>query len=179
MFRSDASLAVILISDEDERSIGGNADLQYYTGEFKTLEVEDQPQAFVNKIKQQFGIAKRFTFNSIIVKPGDSACLAAQDAGGSKSHYGFKYSELSQLTGGAAASICDADYSSNLYYFKDRIVNKLSSVPLDCAPVGNVVVTITPTMSGVTTSIQNNNLMFNPAVPAGRTIKLVYNCPRN
>lgn len=178
-YRSDASLAVILISDEDVRSVGGNIDLQYYAGEYKTLEEEDQPQGFVNKIKQKFGIAKRFTFNSIIVKPGDAACMASQDAGGSKSHYGYKYNELSQLTGGAATSICNADYSTNLYYFKDRIVNTLSTLPLECAPVGDVSVTITPAMNGVTASVLNNNLVLNPAVPIGRTIKLVYNCPRN
>lgn len=178
-YRDNASLAVILISDEDVRSVGGNSALQYYAGEFKTLEADDQPQEFVNKIKQKFGLTKRFTFNSIIVKPGDAACLAAQDAGGSKAHYGYKYSELSQLTSGASASICDADYSANLYYFKDRIINALSSIPLECAPVGDVAVTITPAMTGVTTSIKNNNLIFNPTIPVGRTVKLVYNCPRN
>lgn len=178
-YRNEASLAVILISDEDERSVGGNLALQFYTDEYKTLEVDDQPQELVNKIKQKFGINKRFTFNSIIVKPGDSACMASQDAEGSKSHYGYKYSELTQLTGGVVASICDADYSQNLYYFKDRIVNTLASIPLECAPVGQVMVSVTPTMNGVATSIQNNNLVFNPAVPAGRTIKIVYNCPRS
>lgn len=177
-YRSEASLAVILISDEDERSVGGNSVDQFYTDEYKPLELDDQPQEFVNKVRQKFGIAKRFTFNSIIVKPGDTTCLASQDAEGSKAHYGYKYNELTQLTGGAIASICDADYSKNLYYFKDRIMNTLASVPLECAPVGNVTVTITPTMNGVATSIQNNNLVFNPAVTAGRTIKLVYNCPR-
>lgn len=178
-YRPEASLAVILISDEDERSVGGNSAYQYYTDEFKTLEVDDQPQEFVNKIKQKFGVAKRFTFNSIIVKPGDTACMAAQDAEGSKAHYGHKYSELSQLTGGAIASICDADYAKNLYYFKDRIVNTLASVPLECAPSGDISITITPLMNGVITSVQNNNLVFNPAVPAGRTIKVIYNCPRS
>ncbi len=178
-YRDEASLAVILISDEDERSVGGNSNYQYYTDEFKTLEADDQPQEFVNKIKQKFGITKRFTFNSIIVKPGDSVCMAAQDAEGSKAHYGHKYSELSQLTGGAIASICDADYSKNLYYFKDRIVNTLASVPLECAPSGDISVTITPLMSGVITTVVNNSLVFNPAVPAGRTIKVVYNCPRS
>lgn len=177
-YRNDASLAVILISDEDVRSVGGNSALQYYGGEYKTLEADDQPQGLVNKVKQEFGLQKRFTFNSIIVKPGDSACMTAQDNAGSKSHYGYKYNEISQLTGGAAASICDADYSNNLYYFKDRIINTQGSVALECAPVGAVAVTITPAMAGVTTQIQNNTLVFNPAVPAGRTIKLVYNCPR-
>ncbi len=178
-YRNEASLAVILISDEDERSVGGNSAYQYYTDEYKPLETDDQPQEFVNKVKQKFGLSKRFSFNSIIVKPGDTTCMATQDAEGSKAHFGHKYSELSQLTGGAAVSVCDADYSKNLYYFKDRIVNTLASVPLECAPTGDVKVTITPIMNGVTTSMQNNTLVFNPAVPAGRTIKLVYNCPRS
>ena len=176
-YRSDASLAVILISDEDERSIGGNQALQFYTDEYKPLEFDDQPQELINKVKQKFGFAKRFSFNSIIVKPGDTACMAEQDAGGSKSHYGYNYNELSQLTGGASTSICEADFATNLNYFKDRLINTLSSVPLECAPIGNVAISITPAMSGITTSIQSNTLIFNPAVPAGRTIKLVYNCP--
>lgn len=140
-YRADASLAVILISDEDVRSVGGNSSLQYYSGEYKTLEADDQPQGLVNKVRQEFGLNKRFTFNSIIVKPGDSGCMTSQDAAGSKSHYGYKYNEISQLTGGASTSICAADYSSNLYYFKDRIVNSQASVALECAPVGAVAVT--------------------------------------
>lgn len=178
-YRTDASLAVIVISDEDVRSVGGNSSLQYYSGEYKPLEADDQPQGFITKIKQDFGLNKRMTFNSIIVKPADSACMASQDAAGSKSHYGYKYAELSQLTGGGVASICDTDYSSSLYYFKDRIVNTLASVPLECAPVGNITVTITPSMGSVTTQMQNNTLVFNPAIPAGRTVKLEYNCPMN
>jgi|GEM_PF-2424652 len=178
-YRNEASLAVILISDEDERSIGGNSELQYYAGEYKTLEADDQPQELVSKIKQKFGLDKRFSFNSIIVTPGDTTCMSTQDIGGAKSHYGFKYSELSQLTGGAVTSICNNDYAANLYYFKDKIINSLASEPLECAPVGDVAVTITPAMSQVTTQIQNNTLIFNPAIPAGRTIKIIYNCARN
>lgn len=178
-YRDDASLAVILISDEDVRSVGGNASLQYYSGEFKPLEADDQPQSFVHKIRQQFGLNKRVTYNSIIVKPGDPLCMASQDAGGAKSHYGYKYNELSQLTGGGVASICANDYSSNLYYFKDRIVSTLASIPLECAPVGTIDVTITPAMANVATQLQNNTLVFSPAIPAGRTVKVEYKCPRS
>ena len=60
-------------------------------------------------------------------------------------------------------------YSSNLYYFKDRIVNTAASIPLECAPVGNVIVTITPSMGSFVATVQNNSLVFNPAIPAGRT----------
>lgn len=178
-YRKDASLSVIALSDEDERSVGGDSTQAFYSSEMKYLEAEDTPQAFVTKIKQTFGNDKRFTFNSIVVKPGDSTCMAAQDAEGSKSHYGYKYAELSQLTNGYVGSICATDYSSNLYYFKDKIVNSLASVVLECAPVGDIAVTITPAMGGVTTQLQNNTLVFNPAVPVGRTIKLEYKCVTN
>lgn len=178
-YRKDASLSVILLSDEDERSVGGDPSQVYYNGELKYLEADDTPQGYVTKIKQTFGNDKRFTFNSIIVKPGDQACMAAQDAEGSKSHYGYKYNELSQLTNGYVGSICASDYSTNLYYFKDRIVNSLASVVLECAPIGDITVTITPSMGGVTTQLQNNTLVFNPAVPVGRSIKLEYKCSSN
>jgi hypothetical protein len=178
-YRPDASIAMIAISDEDERSIGGNPAYEYYAGEMKYLEFEDQPEALANKIRQEFGVSKRFTFNSIIVKPGDSPCMAAQDAGGAKSHYGYKYRDLSQLTGGGIASICGSNYSTNLNYFKDRIVNTLASVPLECAPVGLINVSVTPTMGSFSTSVVNNSLVFNPAIPAGRTVRIEYNCPRN
>ena len=178
-YRQDASLSVIMISDEDERSVGADESQAFYAGELKNLESDDQPQSYINKIKQTFGNDKRFTFNSIIVKPGDAACMTSQDAEGSKSHYGYKYNELSQLTNGATGSICATDYSSNLYYFKDRIVNSLASVPLECAPIGDITVTITPALGGIVTQMQNNTLIFNPAVPVGRTIKLEYKCSSN
>lgn len=178
-YREDASLAVVLISDEDERSVGGNPSEAFYPGELKPLEGDDQPFGYVNKIKQTFGLNKRFSVNSIIVKPTDTACMTSQDAEGSKSHYGFKHQELSELTGGYVGSICDADYSNNLYYFKDRILNSLASIPLECAPVGPISVSITPSMGIVNTQMQNNMLIFSPAIPAGRTLKLQYNCPQN
>ncbi len=175
--RAEASLAVIILSDEDERSIGGNKAFQYYWSEWKTLEAEDSPSGFVAKVKQTLGQNKSLTVNSIIVKPEDAACMASQDASGAKSHYGYKYQELSQLTQGYTGSICDADYSQSLYYFKDKIKRSISSIPLDCAPVGEINVVLTPTMQGVTTQVVNNTLIFNPEIPAGRNIKVEYNCP--
>ncbi len=177
--RKDASLSVIAISDEDERSVGGDTSQVYYPDELKYLEADDTPQGFISKVTQTFGHDKRFTFNSIIVKPGDAACMANQDAEGSKSHYGYKYAELSQLTNGTIGSICATDFSSNLYYFKDRILKSMASVPLECAPIGDVTVTITPALGAVVTQMQNNTLIFNPAIPVGRTIKLEYKCSSN
>ncbi len=178
-YRPEASLSVIILSDEDERSVGGDSAQAYYSGELKPLEADDLPQSYVNKVKQKFGNDKRFSVNSIVVKPNDTTCMAAQDAGGAKSHYGYKYNELSQLTGGYTGSICAADYSQNLNYFKDRIVRDLSSVNLECAPVGNIAVNITPSMGAVGTQVVNNTLVFTPTIPAGRTVQVDYECPLN
>jgi hypothetical protein len=178
-YRNDSSISVIILSDEDERSVGGDPAQAYYSGELKALEADDLPQSYVNKIRQKFGQDKRISVNSIIVKPGDSSCMSSQDAGGAKSHYGYKYAELSQLTNGFVGSICDADYSQNLNYFRNRIINSMGSVQLQCAPVGAINVTITPAMGSVNTSLVNNTLTFTPNIPAGRTVKVDYECSIN
>lgn len=179
-YRTDSALAVVLVSDEDVRSIGGNASFSYYDNELKFLEPEDQPQNYVLKVKQDMGFDKRMTFNSIIVPPADSKCMALQDANEkSKSHYGQKYAELSQLTNGTVASICDLDYSSSLKRMKTSIINSLASIPLECAPVGDLKISITPTMGGFAAQLANNTLTFNPAIPAGRKVNLNYKCSVN
>ncbi len=176
-YRREAGLATIIISDEDERSIGGDWTQSYYANEWKPLEEDDLPIHYYSLIREIFGNTKRFSVNSIIVRPGDTTCMAAQDASGSKSHYGYKYNELALMAGGQSGSICDADYSVNLKNFKDRIVKEMASLPLECAPSnGKVTVTLTPNMA-VTTRVEGTTLYFTPKIPAGTTIKADYECP--
>lgn len=177
-YRANAGLAVIILSDEDERSVGGDASQKFYADELKPLESDDLPTTLINQVRTLFGANKRFAVNSIIVRPGDTTCKSAQDAEGAKSHYGVKYAELSTLTGGHIGSICDSDYSTNLKYFKDRISNSMSAVPLECTPLGDVNVTITPSMT-FSSRIEAGQLIFTPAIPAGRTVQLQYQCPTN
>ncbi|MBX3034670.1 MAG: hypothetical protein KF865_12170 [Bdellovibrionaceae bacterium] len=178
-YRKEAGLAVIILSDEDERSIGGdNTQAAYESEKNKPLESDDLPQTYVNYVRQIFGAEKRFSVNSIIVRPGDALCKQKQDAEGTASHYGVKYAELSNLTNGYIGSICESDYSANLRYFKDAIVRSQASLPLQCPnPVGGTVnVTVNPPYA-YTTSIDNGRLVFNPQIPAGSTVKLEYTCP--
>lgn len=176
-YRADAALAVVLISDEDERSVGGNQALQFYPNEYKALDNDDLPASLVTQVRDVFGMTKRFTFNSIIVKPNDSTCLAAQDGGGAKSHYGVKYQELSNLTGGGIGSICDTSYSTNLNLFADSIQDSISSTPLECSPVNNAVeVTVTPAVANLITEVKGASVVFTPSIPAGRSMTLKYKC---
>lgn len=176
-YRTGAASAYIIISDEDERSIGGDASQQFYSGELKELEEEDKPAVFAAYVKEVFGNDRRFTVNSIIVKPGDSTCKATQDADGVKSHYGNKYAELSNLTAGGIGSICDADYSTNLNLFIDKIQDSLASIPLECQPYnGNVSVSINPNNGSITSKVDGMSLVFSPAIPGGSTVSLSYKC---
>lgn len=176
-YRRDAAMATIIISDEDERSIGGDATQEYYPGEFKTLENEDLPDVYIQQVKNIFGSAKRFTVNSIIVKPGDSACMQTQDAEGSKSHYGNMYAKLSNLTGGAVSSICNTDFSTNLNLFRDVIKTSIASLPLECLPVQNeITLRVTPAIPGLNYNVNGMNLNFTPQIPAGSNISLIYKC---
>jgi len=176
-YRREAGLATLIISDEDERSVGGDWTQQYYAGEFKPLDEDDQPIHYYSLVREVFGPTKRFNVNSIIVRPGDTSCMAAQDASGSKSHYGYKYNELALMAGGSVGSICDSDYSANLKVFKDQIIKEMGSLPLECTPVGGkVTVTISPNMA-VTTRIEGSTLYLTPKIPAGSTIKADYQCP--
>ena len=123
-----------------------------------------------------FGLNKRFTVNSIIVRPDEAACLAAQDAEGSKAHYGRKYQELSVATGGGIGSICDGDYSGQLKYFKNQIIKDMASLPLECTPVeGSLKVNIEPAFTS-NYRVEQTNLVFNPKIPAGHKIKAEYQC---
>ncbi|MCK6597904.1 MAG: hypothetical protein L6Q37_06030 [Bdellovibrionaceae bacterium] len=176
-YRNGAALAYIFISDEDERSIGGKESEKYYSDETTLLEQDDLPSSLVDKIKASLGNNIRLRANSIIVKPEDSNCLQTQDNQGTKAHYGTLYKELSTLTGGGVGSICDTDYANNLNYFNEVINDSLSSMALECNPVGNnVSVTITPTNSAITSTVQGQSLVFNPSVPSGSTIVAEYKC---
>ncbi len=174
-YRKNAGLAMVLISNEDERSIGGDISQQYYKNEYYPLEAQDLPATLMSQVNTIFGSSKRFVFNSILVRPGDNACMASQDAQGTKSHYGVIDAQMANLTGGSIGSICDSDYSQSLNYFKDQIVTQMKSVNLDCAPVGNITVTISPGMS-YTYNVSGTSVTFDPAVPAGRNINIQYNC---
>jgi hypothetical protein len=104
--------------------------------------------------------------------------MQAQDSEGSKSHFGYKYNELSTLTGGGVGSICESDFSGHLKYFKDQIIKDMASLPLECAPIGGkVTVTVDPAFT-TSTRVENMTLFFDPKIPAGRTIKAEYQCPQ-
>ena len=86
------------------------------------------------------------------------------------------YAQLTQKTNGYLGSICDADYTQNLKYIKEKTVNSMPGITLQCVPIDNPVVTFN---APVTTSISltGDKLKFTPAVPEGVQVTISYTCP--
>lgn len=172
-YRPEAALAVVLLSDEDERSVGGVK--SYDPVQYQPLEDLDHPASFVSQVRSTFNTStftKKVAFNSIVVR--DSYCQALQFAQGTPSFLGTKYRELSSLTGGHVGNICDTDYSANLNYFATGIANTLSELTLDCTPSGSTPTVTIP--SGYNYNITGNKITFTPVLPAGTTVTINYQC---
>lgn len=184
-YRAGSAVSVIVISDEDERSVGGDCSrvksaMREDPATCKPLDTTDMPNTLLTQAKSMFGTNVKLSFNSIVV--ASSQCEAVQDATPDEknekapSHQGLKYMEMSRLTGGGIGSICDADFSTNLNLFKDRIINSLTSLTLECSPVPN---TLSVAINGAATSdftISGANLKFNNAIIEGKRITMTYKC---
>ncbi|WP_413290074.1 hypothetical protein [Bdellovibrio sp. HCB337] len=195
-YRQGSSVAVILLSDEDERSVAGNcsrvntalgdkeipACRNYNDGSIRVLEFQDMPSNLVSQANSVFGDTARFTFNSIISE--SEACTKQLNENASfikdgvpyySPHYtGTVYAEASRLTNGKVASLCSQDLQLNL--FSDVVVNKLDKLSLECEPVaGSLKVDIggAPTNSF---SVSGAVVTFNPALSQGQVVHLNYKC---
>ena len=127
LIRSNAALAVIVVSDADE------------TGST----TQNNPDTLHQYITKKYP-GKSFKFHSIIVKNGDSTCLNNKStittASGSSyvnqnEGYGATYTKLSQQTSGIIGSVCQADYGNQLQAIGQSTVEQVKQATLDCAPV--------------------------------------------
>jgi hypothetical protein len=141
-FRPHSLFMVIIISDEDERSFGGNVPNGYY-GEVKSLETYDLPETFFRKVSHhnQYSIVE---VHSIIIPPGDSHCK--NQAGGVEGHIYAQASNPSDdilrrygnIRRGHVGSICSSNYSSQLGPIANTLLG-VPPIPLPCFPVAGTV----------------------------------------
>ncbi|QDK38788.1 hypothetical protein [Bdellovibrio sp. NC01] len=179
-YRPGAALSVIIVSNEDERSVGGDQSKVKPTdadGSYIPLEAGDLPVNMIAQAQSSFGDDVRFTFNSIIVKPGDSSCEATQDASGtSPSHQGTIYAQASNMTEGGIGSICDANFTNNLNTFKDKIVNSMSHLTLQCEPEPSTVHVFINSQEFTDFTVNGDVLKFKSPLVEGTKIDLKFDC---
>ncbi len=176
--RNGSDLSIVVLSDEDEASNGQN--------------IRITPQNFVNFVDTTFNGTKNMVFHSIIVRPGDSACLQGEGA-----FYGNTYDQLSRLTGfgqtGGAiiGSVCNADYTSQLRDIGQSVKDLKNSIRLECPPYDangdgrpDVVVSYRATPTAAYTiytaphQVQGDLVTFTDLLPKG-DFKADYQCRIN
>ncbi len=164
LFRADAALAAIVVTDADETNPAGT-------------QSQNMPQTLVNLVKATWS-AKAFAFHSIIVKPGDTACVGINGNEG----YGYAYDSLSKLTGGLIGSVCETDYAAQLKNIGVKTVELVRSANLECPPldtngdgkadVAIVTADMSPAPGYV---IEGMKITFDKALPLGNNT-LTYTC---
>ncbi len=164
-FRSDAALAILVVTDADETPPSGT----------KTL---NTPQGLVTLVKTTWASQKTFTYHSIIVKSGDTACLGSN---GNES-VGLSYEQISKLTGGLIGTVCATDYGSQLSGMAQATADLQKSATLNCLPLdtdgdGKANITV-ETADGSATPpyvVSGLNVMFETSLPVGDN-KIKYVC---
>ncbi|NQY99701.1 MAG: hypothetical protein HRT45_03410 [Bdellovibrionales bacterium] len=195
-FRGNGHLAIVILSDEDERSTGGeSASSRTNNLKGKALESYDLPATLVQKAATAMGATKTMSVHSIIIQPGDTGCKNSQDAQGNQwvfGQYGDIYRELSSpnsalieagkagransiLMAGTNGSICSNNYTNEL----GEISDLLNEVPLQipCTP-NELDVTTTPEIPGLTYQLDSNNRIVFSQDVIGTVVDVRYTCPR-
>jgi hypothetical protein len=176
-FRDNSNLAVIIISDEDERSVGG---LIPSNPGYAPLSSYDLPQTLMNKVATVWGGNKSLLVNTIIINPGDVACFNYMQANDplKSSEYGNIYAELSGATNGIQGSICAPSYQTML----SNITGAIGEIPVSNTVTLNYVPNSAPTITfipasnavGYTWTTGTNQVVFNTRPANGTQVTFSY-----
>ena len=164
LFRSDADIAVVLISDENE----------------SLSEATNKPQTLVDLVKLEWP-SKKMNFHSIIVRPNDTVCFGKQSPTGGV--YGTAYDALSKLLragqpgGSIIGDICADDYTAQLQNIGYNQDVTSRSLQLDCSPLSMSPISIMKDGVPYTEaySLTNDTLTFQNYLPSG-IYKVSYQC---
>jgi|GEM_PF-1140766 hypothetical protein len=162
-FRDGASLAVVLISDEDESA---KAD-------------KNIPENLVALVKKTWS-GKNFAFHSVITRSDDKICKQTYGA-----TYGKVYEKMSALTGlgtvGGAiiGDVCATDYGSQLSGMGQSVQEMTKFITLTCAPQGDARSSVQVKLNGAAYSgsyeVQGAKIIFDQNLPVG-SYDLSYQC---
>ena len=156
-FRPNADLAVIILTDEDEKSNGPDDATQPF-------EVQEHLATHLP--------GKTATVFGIISQVGDTTCADANglDVGVFSRHA----QELSELTGGVVGSICDQDYSKSLSKIGEVVVSLMNSVTLKRQPDPETLDLQFRPAIDVEYTIEGKKLVFSKPLPEDTKILVAY-----
>lgn len=181
--RSDAHLAIIFLSDEDERSGLYTSD----PGRFP-LEAMDQAGTLITNVRSTLGEDKfnSLSVHAIVVK--DNSCLASQNSqvlgdvpvestrGLVTGSIGTQYLKFMATSPawGVAADICSSDYTGQLGEIQTRIENRTKDRMLKCENPTDLSVTFSG--STVAYHVVGKVLKFDQYLNPGSSVTVTYSC---
>ncbi|MBT4760540.1 MAG: hypothetical protein HOO06_02480 [Bdellovibrionaceae bacterium] len=179
-FRQGAHLAIVFLSDEDERGKGVESTFQSY----------DSPETLVGKINTQLGAAKGVSFYSLIIKPGDKECKKEQDEQPNEyvyGEYGVQYARLSDakdsellalgnVIGGYTGNICADDYKTQLDIMAELIGSYTYIEPLVCDPQEINVSVGGEALTSDSYHVEDGNLVIDRNITPGDVVDLKVDC---
>lgn len=192
-FRPTGHLAIVVLSDEDERSSGGGAPGSSVNGGAISsnylAEENDLPETLVKVAKARLIPTKSVSVHSIIIRPGDTTCYNSQNAQGSgvKGFYGTQYALLSNpssqlmslgnIHAGTLGSICSSNYTAEMGQIAQHLTT--SQLQLPCTPIsGTLKVDYLDLVPANQTHMLDsaNQVRFSPALPAGHRVHFQFTC---
>lgn len=195
--REDADLAIIFLSDEDERS-----GLYYYSMPGYELESQDKAATLISTLKTTYP-NKSFGIHAIITTTPE--CKSLQDnqmAGAVSGSFGWEYKRtvdaakaemasrgvdskisskmvVGDICGGADKYTVNAkDFTGQLTDIFNHIQGQIKdSIELSCEGATNLVVTLSTSDPSIEYKIEGKVLKFNKKLPAGSNVSYQYHCP--
>jgi hypothetical protein len=175
--RANSHTAIIILSDEDERSLGRIG------GNDPTLALipEEQPTGFADGINAALH-GTGHSLYSVIVRPGDEACLNAQMEPGRVGYEGRRYFEaqaliakrlynvdLDPLSSPEVGNICDSNFNYLMSIIGNTIKQRVDPITLPCTPVGGKVKV---NGSEITIPARQITIVYSP----GTAVRLQFEC---
>ena len=160
-FRDDADLALVILSDEDERSQGHSwaTSPDDVLNTFSTI--------WPNKELKVFGI---------IIEPNDRQCLRTQ-GWSQTAHYGTFVAELADQTDGFTGSICESDYSDTLSSIGSNVSLNFNSHTLAEEPIdGTLEIKMVPDHN-IAWKVSGKVVTFAANLPVDTYLEFSYQVP--
>ncbi len=175
LIRSDSHLALVVLSDEDERSTGGTT---------LALQDKDKPDVFIDYLRKRFP-QKGLSTHAIVIRPGDSACFGMQNNAlqlGTGGRYGNIYKQFVDLSNAAFGSqgilgnICDSDYQQQLKDIGNSIQNAIDTYPLECVPHLGIVTIDFASNPTAKIDVIGGSIKITPKPAPGEALRFHYQC---
>lgn len=135
----------------------------------------------MNAYQQTFGGTGRgMRAVSIIVKPGDSTCLAQYSSifqMGSGGAYGANLDQFARSSGGVSLSICQNDYTTSLKPITSGFGSDITSISLQQAPLAGTLKVVAVPAADLTYTVSGSTVTFAQPLPWGSKLSISYQVP--